>query len=259
MKKRNESIPSLKEQYRANKWLFFIYAFLRLSVVGILIAQVLNRDYLNVALCALTLVLFFIPSFIERRIKVDIPDVLEVTVLLFIYAAEILGEIREYYVNVPHWDTMLHTVTGFLCAAIGIALIDLLNRSDKVSLSLSPLFVAIFAFCFSMTIGIVWEFFEFGMDKYAGMDMQKDTYITRITSVSLHPDGRNIPVELDIDSVVINGEEWPGYLDVGLRDTMKDLFVNFIGATVFSVIGYFYIKNRGQGRFAKLFIPRKKE
>lgn len=156
---------------------------------------------------------------------------------------------------------MLHTINGFLAAAIGFSLVDLLNRSKKAVFSLSPLFMAIVAFCFSMTIGVIWEFFEFGMDQIAGFDMQKDTVIHTIRSVNLDPAGRNVPYVIDgITSTAVNGAELGlgGYLDIGLIDTMQDLIVNFIGASIFSVIGFFFVKNRGRGKVAKRFIPRRK-
>jgi hypothetical protein len=183
--------------------------------------------------------------------------------LLFIFAAEILGEIRAFYTTFQGWDTMLHTINGFLCAAIGFSLVDMLNRNEKFSLSLSPVFMAIVAFCFSMTIGVLWEFFECTMDQFFLLDMQKDTVIHNIASVALDPTGGNTPVIIrGITDVIVvaNGEEISlgvgGYLDVGILDTMKDLTVNFVGAVVFSVIGYFYVKNRGKGRFARRFIPQ---
>lgn len=120
------------------------------------------------------------------------------------------------------------------------------------------MYVSLVAFCFSMTIGVLWEFFEFGMDRLFLMDMQKDTIIHSITSVMLDPTNMNIPVTIgDITSVAVNGQElgFGGYLDIGLYDTMEDLFVNFIGAVTFSVIGYFYIKHRGKGKLAQAFIP----
>ncbi len=230
-----------------------VYFILRLLVVGVMVAQILNRNYNNVFLCILTLLLFMIPSFIEKKIKIDVPDTLETIVLLFIFAAEILGEIREYYITFPYWDTMLHTLNGFLCAAIGVSMIDILNRSEKFSIKLSPTFVALVAFCFSMTIGVLWEFFEFGMDTFFLTDMQKDRYISTISSVMLNPDGSNVAVVLPVESVIVNGVEWPGYIDIGLIDTMKDLLVNFIGAIVFSLIGGLYVKGRARHKFAQNF------
>lgn len=190
--------------------------------------------------------------------SVTIPVGLETVILIFIFSAEILGEINAFYVKIPIWDSILHTTNGFLMAAIGFALIDLFNRSEKFSIKMSPYFVAFFAFCFSMTVGVLWEFFEFSMDQFFGLDMQKDWIVTAINSVKLNPTGANVPIHVDVQSVVINGEQWNlgGYLDIGLIDTMKDLIVNFIGAVVFSVIGILYLKNRERGKLAASLIPQ---
>ena len=255
---------TLKEQAKENPRLAAVYVVLRLLVVVALVAQFFNGNFENVFLCVLTLFLFTLPAFIERSIRIDIPDTLEIIILLFIFAAEILGEIQAYYVQFPYWDTMLHTLNGFLCAAIGFSLLDILNRNEKLAFTLSPVYLAVVAFCFSMTIGVLWEFFECLMDQLFLLDMQKDTVVHAIGSVMLDPEGGNHPVAIrDITDVIVvtaDGSQYPlglgGYLDIGILDTMKDLFVNFIGAVVFSVIGYFYVKNRGRGRFARRFIPK---
>lgn len=252
---------ALHMELREHKSSFIVYVVLRLLVILMMILQIFNRNYENVFLCILTLILLIIPSFIQINLKIELPTALEITILLFIFAAEILGEIQAYYLKFPFWDTVLHTVNGFLMAAIGFALVDILNRSKKFSIQLSPAFVAIVAFCFSMTIGVVWEFFECGMDQLFGLDMQKDTIVHTIKSVMLDPTKSNRPVAIrDIQSVMVNGQDLGlgGYLDIGLLDTMKDLFVNFIGAVVFSILGYFYVKKRGKGILAKRFIPRLK-
>ena len=254
---------ALRQALRSKKTVTVIYLVLRALVIATLVLQFLNGNFENVFLCGLTLVLFTLPTVIERRIKIVLPDTLEIIILLFIFAAEILGEIQAYYTIFKGWDTMLHTLNGFLCAAIGFSLVDLLNRNERFSLSLSPAFMSIVAFCFSMTIGVLWEFFECGMDQLLLLDMQKDAVVHEISSVMLDPAGRNTPTVIrGITDVIVvaNGEEISlglgGYLDIGLLDTMKDLFVNFIGAAVFSWIGYFYVKSRGQGRFASRFIPK---
>ncbi len=260
--KKEKSLASraeLRREIREHPVLFTTYVVLRALVIAVMILQFFNRKYYDVFLCALTLLLFLIPSFVERRLHIDVPNTLEVIILLFIFSAEILGEIQEYYLIFPFWDTMLHTINGFLMAAIGIAMVDILNRSKKFKVRLSPAFVAVVAFCFSMTIGVLWEFFEYGMDCFFHMDMQKDTYIFSVSSVLLNPEGRNAAVTVPVESVVVNGQPWAGYIDIGLHDTMKDLLVNFIGAAVFSVIGMVYIMGRGRGWFAPRFIPRLKE
>ena len=265
MKHTKREQKGLLRRLREMKGISWVYLLLRVSVVLVMIAQFFNGNFQNVFLCILTLVLFLIPSFIEHRLNIDVPDTLEIIILLFIYAAEILGEISAFYITFPYWDTMLHTLNGFLCAAIGFSLVDILNRSDRFTFSLSPVFLAVTAFCFSMTIGVLWEFFEFFMDHVFLLDMQKDQIIGTISSVMLDPAGANHPVVVSgiTDVILVMGEEQQalglgGYLDVGIIDTMEDLFVNFIGAVIFSIIGFFYVKSRGQGKFARRFIPRLK-
>lgn len=256
----------IKQFYKDNKksslaW----YLSLRLLVIICMILQFYHRNYENVLLCFLTLILFTIPYFVNKKLKITIPDTLEIIIYCFIFSAEILGEINNFYGSIPQWDTILHTLNGFLCGAVGFSLVDILNRNKKIHLSLSPAFVSLVAFCFSMTIGVIWEFFEFGADTLLKTDMQKDRVIEEVSTVYIHPDGENIPIVVDnIDYTIIysaNKEETRienGYLDIGLIDTMKDLLVNFVGALVFSWIGFLYIRNRDKYKFIEGFIPVKK-
>ncbi len=222
-----------------------------------IVRQFFLGSYHNMFLGILTLILFALPRIVEKTLNVSIPTGLKTVILLFIFSAEILGEINAFYIKIPIWDTILHTTNGFLMAAIGFALVDICNRSERFSLKMSPFFVAFTAFCFSMTVGVVWEFFEFGMDWFFGLDMQKDWIVPAVNSVKLHPEGLNVPVHVDVNSLVVNGEEWKlgGYLDIGIVDTMKDLIVNFIGAVVFSIIGIIYLKNRKETGIVASLIP----
>ena len=258
MKKKSKK-RLLVEHIKRNKVSFAVYASLRIAVIVSMAFSFLRGNYENVGMCILTLMLLLAPAFVERSFKLNLPTPLEVVVMCFIFAHTILGELSSFYVKVPWWDTMLHTLNGFICAGVGISLIDLLNRNKRFRFELSPIYVAIAAFCFSMTVGVLWEFFEFGMDTVFHTDMQKDTVIHAFNSVTLDPTRSNIPVSVNgITAVTVNGRELGvgGYLDIGLIDTMKDLFVNFIGAVVFSVGGYFYIKFRGRkSKIIKGFIP----
>lgn len=260
--KRHPKTPPTGQQLKAvikrQPAVFTVYMVLRLIVLATLVSSILRGEYESAFICLLVLALFMLPFFIQQNFGIELPSTLEIIILLFIFAAEILGELKCYFITFSHWDSMLHTTTGFLCAATGFALIDILNHNSRIKFQLSPIYVALTAFCFSMTVGVLWEFFEFGMDRLFLMDMQKDTVVQSITSVMLDPTNSNVPVTIDgITSVAVNGQElgFDGYLDIGLYDTMKDLFVNFVGAVVFSTIGYFYIKRRGQGKLAKAFIP----
>lgn len=254
MKKRNKRLG-------AHTSSTVIFIALRVIVFAILLLNIWQLNFENVFTCVLTLILFTAPFVLEEKFKIEIPSTLEIVIFLFIFSAQILGEINSFYTLIPYWDTVLHTINGFIMGAVGFSMIELLNESDKVSFKLSPIFIALTAFCFSMTIGVFWEFFEFGMDQFFGMDMQKDTIVSQINSVTFDPDHLNNVHTVDIDSVVINGETWEygGYIDIGLIDTMKDLIVNFIGAFCFSLLGYFYSKSKRKDRLKRLLIVPRRE
>ena len=252
---------AMKLERQENKRSLKAYIILRALVIAVMIRQCFLGNFENVFMCGLTLILMLIPSFVQVTFRIELPTALEIIILMFIFSAEILGEVNEFYIKIPSWDTLLHTLNGFLAAAIGFSLVNLLNNDDRLTFNLSPFFVAIVSFCFSMTIGILWEFFEFSMDWFFATDMQKDTVVHTINSVMLNPNGVNVPEHIkNITDVTVNGVELGlgGYLDIGLIDTMKDLFVNFIGAVVFSVIGYFYSKHQNKNSIAKKLIPSQK-
>ena len=244
----------IRQRVRRRMTLRGVLAFF---VVLTMIRAAFMHRFENIFVCVLALILLALPSIIEKQLAIDIPPLMEGIIYCFIYAAEILGEINSFYTIIPGWDTMLHTINGFLVAAVGFCLVDLFNRSERFTFRLSPLFLALVAFCFSMTVGVLWEFFEFSMDYLFHMDMQKDMIIHSFASVTLDPTNNNIPILVDnITDVAVNGESLGlgGYLDVGLYDTMQDLFVNFVGALTFSVIGYFSAKS-GNNKIAKQFVP----
>lgn len=253
-------------ELREHRSTFIVFSILRIMVLVCMIRQVFLHNYESFFLSVLTLVLLYIPSWLQVKLRIEIPIGLEISILCFIFAAEILGEINAFYIAIPGWDTILHTLNGFLCASVGFSMVLLLNDNENLTFDLSPFFLALLAFCFSMTIGVLWEFFEFSMDYFLKFDMQKDMILHTVSSVMLDPNGANHPVVIrDIADVMIVHSDGTrellglgGYLDVGLYDTMKDLFVNFIGAVVFSVIGFFYARGRGKKSVVSLFVPRRK-
>ena len=168
---------NIKQQIKENKLTFAVYLILRLFVVLSMISAVLRADWESFFVCTLSLILFLLPAFLEKNFGIDIPSLLEIMILLFIFCAEILGELQCYYIKFPYWDAMLHTVNGFICAAIGFSLIDIFNRNKRFKFKMSPTFIVLMSFCFSMTAGVVWEFFEFGCDMLFKTDMQKDAIV----------------------------------------------------------------------------------
>jgi len=261
VKKRNDFPASAERIKKKDRGIRALYSVLAGLVILTLVRSAVRHEYNHVFFCILTLILFTLPSLVEHKLNIQLPNVFEGIVLVFIYSAEILGEINCYYMKIPHWDTMLHTVNGFMFAAFGFALLDIINQNSKIKFKLSPFYLALMAFCFSMTIGVFWEFFEYYGDLLLGTDMQKDTYINTVNTVLLDPTNSNTVVSLhDISEVIIRyggGKEvvLDAYIDIGISDTIKDLVVNFVGAAVFSVIGFFYLKHRGKGKIAKQFIP----
>lgn len=248
------------DQIRSHKGSLVLYLILRIAIAIVMMIQIRNQDWQNVFLCIACLILFLVPSFVETKFHIRLPAMIQNIILLFIFCAEILGEIEAFYVRFPWWDTVLHTINGFVVAALGFSLISLLNEREKVVFKLSPLFIAVVAFCFSMTVGVCWEFGEYAMDRMLGLDMQKDTVISEISSIMLDPEGGNTPVRIEeIENVTVNGQELglKGYLDIGLYDTMGDLWVNFVGALAFSVIGYRCMKSEEKKKFLNSFMVTK--
>ncbi|MDY5059096.1 MAG: hypothetical protein SPF04_06505 [Bacilli bacterium] len=256
---------AIKMTYKENKRSsLVIYLILRFLVIICMILQILRGDLNNALLCLLSLILLFAPLFIQNKFEITLPNDLEIAIYLFIFSAEILGEIDNFFGIIPYWDIILHTINGFLATAVGFSLVDLLNINSK-NINLSPFYLCLVAFCFSMTIGVLWEFFEYGCDKFLNVDMQKDTVIQKISSVALNPDGENKAVVVDdIGKTIIydtNGDVLQvidnGYLDIGLNDTIEDLFVNFIGAIVFSCFAFFDLKHNRSNSFINRFVPTK--
>ena len=249
--KRKKFWDDVDREMRRHKGTFIVFLILRILVVISMIRQFMLGNYESVMLCVLTLLLFVVPMVVQVRLNVDFPQVLEVIILLFIYAAEILGEVNSYYTAIPYWDIMLHTLNGFLCGAIGFSLALCLKKKKKVFFRMSPLLIVIVSFSFSMTIGVLWEFFEYAADHILLLDMQKDTVVHTVSSVLLNPMKVQRPwIMRNITEMSINGTEMGvgGYVDLGLIDTMEDLFVNFIGALTFSIIGWLALHGKRRER-----------
>jgi len=186
-----------------------------------------KSDYVLMLLqCCLGLLAMLFPNFLKRMVNLDIPSVMLIMYAVFLYCAIYLGEVRNFYYTVPHWDTILHTFSGAALGTLGFSLVSLLNKSKSLHLSLSPVFVALFAFCFAVSLGVVWEIYEFAADSFLHTNMQK--------------------------FALENGEQLLGR--AALADTMKDLIVDVIGAFTASVIGFISLKykkgwNGWLGRF----------
>lgn len=180
------------------------------------VIRVKSEYVLMLLQCILGIFAMLLPGFLMKRIRLNIPSYMLVAYAVFLYCAIYLGEVRSFYYYFPHWDTILHTLSGAMLGALGFSFISLLNKSDTVPVNLSPAFVAVFTFCFAVSLGVIWEVYEFAADGVLQTNMQKFT--------------------------LENGELLVGRM--ALADTMKDLIVDALGALIISVIGYVSLKNR---------------
>ena len=234
---------------------FILYAAFTALNVFSLIRSLILHNTLYILSSFAGMFLIYMPRLAERVMKITISLDLKCAYMALSVGGPVLGNVFKFYHIVPFWDKYMHGLSGYAFAALGYCLPDLIEKKEGGH---SWQMKVAFAFCFSLTIGVFWEFVEFSVDRLFHMAMQKDTIVHTISSVMLDPTNKNIPITIDkITSVAVNGQDlgFDGYLDIGLYDTMEDLFVNFIGALTFSVFGYFYIKHRGKGRIAKAFIP----
>jgi len=176
-----------------------------------------KSDYALMLLqCALGMIIMLLPGILERKAKLTIPSGMIIAYAAFLYCAIYLGEVHSFYFRIPHWDTMLHGFSGGALGAVGISMIGLLNKSKSTSIPLSPGFVALFAFCFAVAAGTVWEIYEFAVDTIADLNMQK--------------------------YALESGEALIGR--AALVDTMKDLIVDTLGALVISVFSYVSMRRK---------------
>lgn len=189
----------------------------------------IKSDYVLMFLqCIVGILAMILPRFLKEKINLTIPSAMMLLYTIFLYCAIYLGEVRSFYYNFPHWDTILHTFSGGMLGAVGFSFVTILNKTEKVPLSLSPAFVAMFAFCFAVTLGVIWEFYEFAADAILKTNMQK--------------------------FALASGEPLVGR--AALADTIKDLIVDSIGAFVMSIIGYISLKYK-KGWVEKLLLKIK--
>lgn len=172
-------------------------------------------DYVLMLLeCILGIIVIHLPAFLEKKFSFEVPKTLYIMYIIFLYCAITLGEVRNFYYHVPHWDTILHALSSLMSGSFGFMVVDILNKDKHTSFNLSPLFLAVFAFCFGCAIGTLWEIYEYSFDAMLGLNMQK--------------------FRLE------DGTELIGH--AALSDTMKDIIVDCAGALIASIVGYFNLK-----------------
>ena len=197
-----------------------------LLALGTIVFLVATEQYSRLPLALGTLGLVLLPAMMERLFRCRL--CLPVYIFALVYAVgPMLGHCWKLYYTVPVWDKLLHICGGVMFAILGAYFFDL-----SVKERVHPAARTIFALCFSIAIAVLWEFCEFGADRFLGMDMQDDMLVTHLSSYLL---GEGIGVTGSIEniqSVVVNGIQLPGYIDIGLTDSMLDMMLESLGALV---------------------------
>jgi len=186
------------ERRKLIKFLLLVLFWALLVIAAVI--SIFESDWFNLTLSILTLGLTFLPSFLEKRLKIDYPEEFEIIILAFLFASLFLGEINLFYKKFWWWDIFIHGLSAVIMGMLAFSLVYILNKEGKIKLK--PSFIALFSFCFATAAGVIWEIFEFIMDRTLGVNMQKS----------------------------------------GLMDTMGDLIIDTIGALFISLIGFFYAK-----------------
>jgi hypothetical protein len=247
---------------------FALYAITRIIFILVGIISALYEDYLTAFLCACALVVFLLPAFLYNKFNIKVPIALELSAVIFTFMCVVGGEIGHLYAHFPLWDKILHTFSGFLIAAIGLAFAEFFTKRKGSLLRLTPLFAVFFAFFFALGVEVVWEVLEYIIDTLTGTtDMQADYFINAFTSKKAGGETNPVPIIVNgIESVLItleNGETvlLPGYIDIGLADTMHDLIVGAAGALLFCTIEFIALTkhDRRMRRISESFVPKQQE
>jgi hypothetical protein len=194
-------------KYRIQKYINY---FIWITLIGAGVFAFFTARWTALFVSGLAFILTFLPVFFERRYKIYIPVEFEILVVVFVYAGLFLGEVRGYYTIYWWWDVVLHATSAIAFGIIGFVILFILYKRGEVQAH--PIWLALFSFSFAVMIGAVWEIFEFGMDQFFGLNMQKS----------------------------------------GLIDTMWDLIVDSGGALIASLLGFLYLKGEKRFSLAKL-------
>lgn len=239
-----------------SKALIILLILLHVFTLVLLVRKLADGQWGHAGLCLLCLALYSLPALLGFIFRAYLPPLLYGISACFAAAANLGGEVFGFYIRFPVWDSCLHLIWGILAAVIGYSMPDLLGHREGISRAMQKAAAVLFSVSFAMLIAVLWEFIEFAVDLWFHTDMQKDSWITAIHSVLLQPDGLNQAQHMEITGVIVNGEPWTAYLDVGLRDTMFDLLWTFSGAVPGSLLVLTDRRGPGGSRILRSLLPR---
>jgi len=262
MKKYFNKIKKISEEY--SKTTLFIYLVIKILIILILLKVSFIKELSDILLCIVVFFLLDLPFYLSRKLKIRIPNCLVNGSFIYLFFTQILGEVCHFYQLVPHWDSLVHFLNGFLSASIGFSLIMLLN-SRKMVFKLSTPFIISTTICFASTVGLTWEILEYSADNILKLDSQNDRYINEINTITLDPKNEGDIISIKHIGYTVLYDKYnneliklDGYLDIGIHDTMKDLIVNTLGTIIFIIFEYLYIVNNKKYRFMENFIIKRK-
>lgn len=241
-----------------------VYIIVLLLTVISFVKAFNSGDIKNSILCIISMFLYFVPYIINKLLNIMFPVIVRITFVLFIFATIILGEINDFYVLIPIWDDILHIVQGFVVSSVGFSLIYLLFKNKNI-IRYEKILIALYSFCLSISVGVIWEVGEYITDYNMRVDMQKDKYIYEFKSILLNPKKNNEVIVVDkIGYTTIYDESgnkiitFNGYLDIGLHDTIDDLIDTAVGSILFCFIGCLYLHDKDKYDFIEIFIKKDK-
>lgn len=219
-----------RRRARVNRIIFWAVLISFAAPIGFLIMRLASlgedgvgpdgRTYADYSLmllqCLLGIAAMFLPSFLAKKLQIRIPSNFYMVFVVFLYCAIFLGEVGNFFYRIPFWDLILHCFSGVMLGSFGFLVVSILNRDEHVNMKLTPAFVAVFAFCFAVTLGVLWELYEYFFDGLLGLNMQK--------------------FRLE-DGTILIGRD-------ALRDTMEDFIVDCLGALAATIAGYLTLKKR---------------
>ena len=228
-----------------------IYMFIKILLVVFILISIIRAIIINnftmILVSLISLIIFCLPYLFGKIFHVKFPIFLNLIICVFVFLSQILGDVYDFYLLLPWWDDFLHFTSGIMIIEIAYFFMNIIGQYNN-KIQLTPLYKVAVSFCFTISILAFWECFEFSCDKFLGTDTQKDTIVTKINSSEFTKKDKDANRIIEMNSIIINDNDWienyGGYIDIGLMDTMHDLLNGIAGTTIYSFVRYKFLKSK---------------